>query len=213
MFHLKLTTSLDTFQYKITRGSWKAVEGRQNGRARPNRTYISSVDGATVYLAVDSWEDISIGSYSIYMFFLIISSIQGIFLIITINTIRNKNKKANSALTILLFLITISLIGRASTFNPDVFNWQPKLLLVPELILFTYGPIFYYYIHKLLGVDFNKDMGILLTVPPTHSNWAVCTLSGNGKSEFIFTVLDHELFPYFAITGLVHCFTIFCSGY
>ncbi len=206
VYKLQMNTKLDTFEYKITRGSWKAVEGRTNGRARPNRTYISTLDGGEVHLSIDSWEDISIGSYSIYMIFLILSSFQGLLLIITINTIRNKNKRANSALTVLLILITLSLVGRASTFNPVVFNWQPKLLLVPELILFTYGPIFYYYIHKLLVIDFNKELGILLAILPLIHMGLYLPYYTMENQTFVFRVIDQELFPYFAITGLLALF-------
>ncbi|MDW3190826.1 MAG: helix-turn-helix domain-containing protein [Cytophagales bacterium] len=201
-FQLTVTHAVDTFQYKFTRGSWKAVEGRSNGRARPNR-HFELADGHVILVTIDSWEDISIGSYVVYMFALLISALQGILLIIAINTIRNKNKKANGTLSIVLLLISLSLLGRASTFDPSIFNWQPRLILVPELLLFTYGPLFYYYVHKLLVIDFNKRL------VPLHAFLFVVQfglyipyLTINNQT-FIYRLIDKELFPIFAITGLV----------
>ncbi len=204
-FELTVSHLADTFEYKFTRGSWKAVEGRTNGRARPNRQYNTSM-GKIVLVSIDTWEDIAVGSYVIYMFALIISALQGILLIVAINTIRNKNKKANGALSVALLLISFSLLGRASTFDPAIFNWQPRLILVPEILLFTYGPLFYYYIHKLLVVPFNKKL------IPLHVSFFVIQLIlyipylTMNNQTFIYRLIDRELLPYFAITGVVALF-------
>lgn len=204
-FELIVRHIADTFEYKFTRGSWKAVEGRTNGRARPNRIYNSSM-GGEVHVKIETWEDISVGSYVVYMFALIISAIQGILLIVAINTIRNKNKKANGTLSIALLLISFSLLGRASTFDPAIFNWQPRLILVPEILLFTYGPLFYFYIHKLLVINFNKKL------IPVHAVLFVAQiivyipyLTMNNQT-FIYRLIDRELLPIFAITGVIALF-------
>ena len=201
-FQLTVKHQADTFQYKFTRGSWKAVEGRTNGRARPNRDY--HIDqGTVVYVRIDTWEDISVGSYVIYMFALLISALQGILLIVAINTIRNKNNKANGALSVALLLISLSLLGRASTFDPAIFNWQPRLILVPEILLFTYGPLFYYYVHQLLLIPFNKKL------IPVHMSLFVVQLALYvpylviNNQTFIYRLIDQELFPIFAISGVI----------
>lgn len=204
---LQLTVrhAVDTFQYKFTRGSWKAVEGRTNGRARPNREYDVSA-GNVIYVRIDTWEDISVGSYVIYMFVLLLSALQGVLLIVAINTIRNKNKKANGTLSVVLLLISLSLLGRASTFDPNIFNWQPRLILVPELLLFTYGPLFYYYVHKLLLIDFNKrlvPMHVLLFIVQFVLYIPYLTMN---NQTFIYRLIDKELFPIFAISGLIALF-------
>lgn len=196
----------DTIEYKLTRGTWDAVEARENGRARPNRFFIATRPFEEVRIKVDSWEDISYHPYTVYMFFLLVASIQGILLVVAINTIRNKNKVANSLLSVLLILITVSLLGRASTFDPDVFNWQPKLLFVPELILFTYGPLFYLYIHKLLVIPFRWKFGWLHFLPAIGQLALYLPYLPMERQTFIFRVLDKELFPYFAITGVLALF-------
>lgn len=200
---LRISLTADTLTYKLTRGSWDAVEARKNGRARPNRVWIAASGETTIELTIDAWEDISYGSYTVYMFLLLLAALQGVLLMVAINTIRNKNKRANSILSVLLLLITISLLGRASTFDPNVFNWQPKLLLIPELILFTYGPIFLFYIHKLLVIrlQWHKVWPHFLPALIQIAVYIPYVLLDN--QTFIYRVLDKELFPYFAATGIL----------
>jgi len=192
------------FEYKITRGSWESVEGRTNGRAISNRKYDLIQNGDTVELEVLSWEDLSRSSYNFYVYILYLAVLQAILLIIAILTIRNKNKYANAVLSVLLLLIALALIGRASSYDRDVFNWAPKILLIPEIILFAYAPVFYIYIHYLLRIPlaFKKYwwvhfipsiMHVLLYIPYLYIN----------DQTFIYRVIDRELFVVFAISGAV----------
>lgn len=201
-YKITVNHSLASFEYKFTRGSWKSVEGRTNGRARPNREFYAGSREEIIRIKVDSWEDISTGSYNIYMYILFLAAIQGFLLIIAINNIGNKNKKANGTLSMLLFLITIALLGRASTFDPQIFNWQPKFILIPEILLFTYGPLFYYYIHKLLIVDTpGKKLYLLNFVPLIVQIIIYAPYLLLPNQTFIYKIIDQNLFPFFAITG------------
>lgn len=200
----------DTVYYKITRGTWESVEARQNGRARPNRMLIASKNDSEIHLTVESWEDTSYRWYVVYMFFLMIAALQGILLTVAINTIRNKNKLANRYLSILLALITVALLGRASTFDPDIFTWQPKLLFVPELILFAYGPVFYIYMHRLLVIEVAWKKIWPMWLPIIFQIVLFLPFLLMEKQTFIFKVIDKVLFPYFAITGVV---ALLLNGY
>lgn len=194
----------DAFDYKITRGSWDAVEGRSNGRARPNRIFNLNTDKDEIIIEVSSWEDLSKGSYNTYVYLLYLAVVQAILLIFAINTIRNKNKQANGVLSILLFLIAIALIGRASTYDRDIFNWAPKLLLTPEIILFTYAPVFYFYIHYLLKIPlpFKKYWWVHFAPAIIHIFLYIPYLQMNNQT-FIYRVIDKDLFPVFATSGAV----------
>ncbi|MEL6558406.1 MAG: AraC family transcriptional regulator [Bacteroidota bacterium] len=193
-----------SFEYKITRGSWDAVEGRSNGRARPNRIFNLATDKDEIILEVQSWEDLSKGSYNTYVYLLYLAVIQAILLIFAINTIRNKNKQANGVLSILLLLIAIALIGRASTYDRDIFNWAPKMLLTPEIILFTYAPVFYIYIHYLLKkpLPFKKYWWLHFAPAIIHILLYIPYLQLNNQT-FIYRVIDKDLFPVFATSGAV----------
>ncbi|HCX24962.1 MAG: hypothetical protein CMB80_27990 [Flammeovirgaceae bacterium] len=200
--YLLLKHDQDTINYKITRGSWASVEARDDGRALPNRIIISAGKNQTVHLRIETWEDISLGLYTVYMIFLAIAGFQGLLLIGVINTIRNKNKQANTVLSVLLLLITVSLFGRAAILDPRVFNWQPKLVFLPELILFSYGPAFYLYVHKLLRLKINKRY-FLHFIPSVVQVGLYLPFLIAAEQEIIYELIDKKLFPYFAITGTV----------
>ncbi len=194
----------EEFEYKITRGSWDAVEGRSNGRARPNRVFKLTADKDEIVINVKSWEDLSKGGYNAYVYLLYLAVVQAILLIFAINTIRNKNKQANGVLSVLLFLIAIALMGRASTYDRDIFNWAPKLLLAPEIILFTYAPVFYIYIHYLLKIQlpFKHYWWLHFTPAIIHIFLYIPYLQMNNQT-FIYRVIDKDLFPVFATSGAV----------
>lgn len=192
------------FEYKITRGSWNAVEGRSNGRARTNRKYSIEKHGFEVTIDVRSWEDLSHGSYHTLIYILAVAALQIVLLVVAINTIRNKNKSANGALSALLMLIALALVGRASTYDPDIFNWQPKLLLLPEIILFTYAPLFYVYVHLLLKIDLPYKKFWWLHFLPTALHVLVyIPYVIIDNQTFIYRVLDMDLFPVFATSGSI----------
>ena len=148
----------DTIFYKFTRGSWESVEGKANGQARLNRQHIVSLDGKSpVYVKVESWEDLSGYPLNIYTLILLLAAIQGFLLILAINTIQNNNQAANRILSILIFLLSVALIGKVSTYDRDMFNWLPRLLIVPDIIFFLYGPLFLLYIQRLLHRPSDQD--------------------------------------------------------
>ena len=205
-YRLTLSHSASKLEYKVTRGSWASVEGRPNGRARPNRVIQLESPGKPeqVQIVVNSWEDLSKGSYNLYVYLLYLAVLQAILLIVAINTIRNKNIKANRVLSVMLLLIALALLGRASTYDRDIFNWAPKLLLIPEIILFTYAPLFYRYIHLLLKVPLPwKKYTWLQFVPAALQIIVYVPFLRLDSQTFIYRVMDEELFPIFAISGAV----------
>lgn len=203
-YRLVLHHNRKAFEYKITRGSWDSVEGRSNGRARTNRKYSIEKHGFEVTMDVRSWEDLSHGSYHTLIYILAVAALQIVLLVVAINTIRNKNKSANGALSALLILIALALIGRASTYDPDIFNWQPKLLLLPETILFTYAPLFYIYVHLLLKIDLPyRKFWWLHFLPTTLHVLVYVPYIIMDNQTFIYRVLDTDLFPVFATSGSI----------
>jgi predicted alpha/beta superfamily hydrolase len=51
-------------QFKFTRGNWSTVEGGVNGGFRPNRTLSYQGGDTTLYLRIESWEDLGGGGNS-----------------------------------------------------------------------------------------------------------------------------------------------------
>ncbi|MEZ4825385.1 MAG: helix-turn-helix domain-containing protein [Bacteroidia bacterium] len=202
-FEIAVSDLPDSFQYKITRGNWSSVEGRANGRARVNRIFTKNTQAAqTVEVEIKSWEDLAGTSLSLYSFLLLFSSFQGIMLILAINGIQERNISANRVLSILILLISFALLGRVSTYDRDTFNWQPKLILLPEMILFVYGPVFYFYIRRLLKLEpEKKSVAWLHFIPGMVHMIAYIPLFLREKQEFLTDVVDQKLYYVFALVG------------
>ena len=153
-YHLTIQSDLPRLEFKITRGNWKSVEGRENGNARPNRVQIRSTSTSPVEVEVPitSWEDLSgtFHFYSIYDLLMLFSAFQGMLLLIAIPGIQNYNRSANRWLVLLLGLTSILIFVRTVAAYRDVAQVYTKLLLLPDLIMFLYAPIFYIYLRKLL---------------------------------------------------------------
>ncbi|MBD0405288.1 helix-turn-helix domain-containing protein [Flammeovirga sp. EKP202] len=54
-----ISSSLNAFEYKITRGSWEKVESTQDGKPKANRVFISENEADTVFIDVLGWEDLA----------------------------------------------------------------------------------------------------------------------------------------------------------
>ena len=153
-YRVSVYTDLDRLEFKFTRGNWDSVEGKESGKARPNRIIFrhDNIDNKAIEIRILSWEDLSgtFNFYSIYDLLLLFSAFQGLLLLIAIPTIQNYNWAANRWLLILLglsaFAISVQVIGSYR----DVAQAYTKMLLLPDFILFTYAPLFYLYIQRLL---------------------------------------------------------------
>lgn len=153
-YQLTVHSNLPRLEFKVTRGTWESVEGRENGNARPNHVLFRA-GGKTpvdVEVAVRSWEDLSgtFHFYSIYDLFMLFAAFQGFLLLIAIPSIQNYNRSANRWLVLLLGLTSVLIFIRTVAAYRDVAQAYTKLLLVPDLVLFLYAPIFYIYLRKLL---------------------------------------------------------------
>lgn len=200
--YINIPVWLDTLEYKMTRGDWASVEGRNNGQARGNRVYEYDPNNIEVHIKIMSWEDLDGDFFSPYTFILIFAAMQGFLLIMAINRLQDNNRPANSILSILILMISIALLARVSTYSRELFQWQPKLLLVPDLIFFVYGPIFLFYIQKLLTLQpKNLSQRWMHFIPAFVHIASYMPLFLMDKSTFISKVVDKELHYIFAIAG------------
>ncbi len=147
-------SDLARLEYKFTRGSWESVEGRESGKARPNRVFnrSNSTDLKTIQIIIESWEDFS-GAFNFFSLFdllMLFASFQGILLIIAIPTIHDYNRAANRWLVLLIAVTSLMVLLREMSNHKEFAQTYPKLLLIPNLLLFLYAPLFYFYLNKLL---------------------------------------------------------------
>ncbi|MCU0325041.1 MAG: helix-turn-helix domain-containing protein [Spirosomaceae bacterium] len=153
-YRVALHTDLDVIEYKFTRGSWDAVEGRESGKARPNRILkrIDNIDKENIEVEIASWEDLSgtFNYFSIYDLLVLFAAFQGFLLLFAIPTIQNYNQKANRWLVVLLVFTSVLLLVRTLSGHREIAMRYPTISLYPDFIMFGYAPIFYIYIEKLL---------------------------------------------------------------
>ncbi len=199
-WQITLFSNLEEIQYKFTRGSWESVEGRANGKALPNRRIWRNTSNRILKAEIASWEDLSY-KISIYDLLLFFSAFQGILLIVAIVTIQDNNQEANRLLILLIGVTSVALLSRVFPGYRAVFQAYPRLILLPELILFLYAPLFYLYIQKLLTVHnpqgrkwyhFVPFMLLLLVYMPYFLM---------DKQRFIDKIVGRELAGIFSAVG------------
>lgn len=153
-FKIKFYTSLEEIQYKFNRGNWNSAESWKSGKARPNRTIAAKdIDVNTdIEVEIENWEDLTatFNYFSIFDLLLLFAAFQGLLLSVAIPTIQDFNREANKWLVLLIGFASLMMFIRVISNFRDVANAMPKLLLVPNFILFTYAPLLYLYIQRLL---------------------------------------------------------------
>lgn len=200
-YTIDLPILFDTTLYKFTRGNWETIEGRRNGRARVNRQWIRGENHIQPEIAhIETWEDLSGNPINAYTFFLLLAAMQGLLLILAINTSQYNNKAANRALSLLLLTLSIALVGRVSTYDREIFQWLPKLLLLPDFIYFLYAPIFFIYINRLLRLPSRQYLGISAWhfIPFVAQIAFYMPYILMDKEPFITAVVDQKLKHFFA---------------
>jgi AraC-like DNA-binding protein len=209
-YKLTIYSTLDKIEYKFTRGNWNSVEGRSNGKALPNRVLErKKSDDHVVAHEIATWEDLSY-KLSIYDLLLIFSAFQGILLIVALITIQDNNQKANQLLILLISVTMIALLSRVSTDYREVFQTFPKLILLPELILFLYAPIFYFYIQNLLTNQNKFPKKLFHFIPFLLILVLYIPYFMMDKQKFIDKIVDRELSGIFAAVG---AFALLINGY
>ena len=156
-WRVRVFSDLDKIEYKFTRGTWASVEARDNGSGRPNRVISAAKVNSDIQLNVKSWEDLprTFNTFSFYDVLLLCAAIMGVLAVLIISNIENYDKQANRWLIILLLMTSGFITSRVLGANREIVAIFPKILLIPDFILFTYAPVFSFYVRKLLSSSDN----------------------------------------------------------
>jgi len=196
----------DTVEFKFTRGSWSTVEGRESGRARFNRLFVKgNREHPLEYLSIESWEDLSGTAINGYTVFWLMAAIQGLLIILAIATLERPMPTTNRILTLLLLLFSLALLTRVVVYDRDIFQWQPRLLLVPDMLYFLYAPLFVAYIGRLLRTEYTgpRWLGILAFLPFVIHLLLYLPLFSMDNETFIHQAVDQSLRGYFELAGAI----------
>lgn len=153
-YKCKIYSDSEEIEFKFTRGSWDSVEGRESGKARPNRTlkreFTEDLDNLT--FTVVGWEDLqgAFSFYSIYDILLLFSIFQGVLLLIAIPNLQSNNTGTNKWLLCTIGLSTFSIFFYLLSNYQNSVQYFSQVLFFSDFVIFLYGPIFYFYLRKLL---------------------------------------------------------------
>ncbi|MBC8112149.1 MAG: hypothetical protein H7Y04_13920, partial [Verrucomicrobia bacterium] len=89
-----------------------------------------------------------------YYIIIAAAALQGFLLAVTIKNVSN-NKKSLSWLSGLLIAISVCLVGRIF-YEESLFGQYPKIAISSDLMLFTYGPLIFWYL-KSVFFEENKE--------------------------------------------------------
>lgn len=153
-YRINIFSKFESLEYKFHRGDWSSAESWKSGKARPNRVVHRADFGPTqeIQLEIENWEDLSstFNFFSLIDLILLFAAFQGFLLMIVVPTMQDFNREANRLLVVLLGLASFFLFFKVIGYYRDVANVFPKLILVPNFALFTFAPLFYFYLHRLL---------------------------------------------------------------
>jgi len=159
-FSIEIPLYWPKLEYKYSRGNWHTIEGKAYGRPRFDRlTYFDLDTDSTPKEMMDSithWEDLSSRNFNPYTLILILAAIQGLILILIINSYENNNRRANTYLSILIAIISFALLFRVVIYDREVYHFFPRFSLLPDLVYFLYAPLFLLYVRKLLNTNSDK---------------------------------------------------------
>jgi AraC-like DNA-binding protein len=209
-FRFLLYSDLNNLEYKITRGNWESVEGGENGKARPNRTfYKKDLVGSNVKdidIDILSWEDLN-GTFNFYSFYdilMLFAALQGLLFIIAIPGIQDYNRAANRWLLLLMGFASLFIAIRVMWQHREIAQAYPKMQLVPDFILFIYAPLFYFYIKKLLFQSVKLPFRWALHFIPAGLMFLVyLPYFFNETQTFKLKIVNHDpdLYTLFSIIG------------
>jgi AraC-like DNA-binding protein len=202
----------DTMEFKISRGSWAAIESRKNGLALPNRRYLVGEDDLREIqeISIANWEDLAGNQLRWHSFILLLAAIQGILLLFAINSFKVSNRVANYLLSALIGLVALTFLARLGAFNRQVFQQFPKLILLPDLIYFLYAPFFWLYLKALLANSWDKRRHLFWYFLPFFLAFlAYIPLLLKDKDSFTSLVVSQQLKDFSVVMAMIGWFFSF----
>lgn len=128
---------------------------------------------------------------------LIVGFVHGVILFLAIRKVRHKNPEANRLLLMLIALISVAFVGRM-TYNPVIIAFKRQLAMLPDFILFLFGPILYLYIKTLLTqVPVRIRHFRLYGIPALIHVVIILILFAIPTKQFITLVDSGRLYPLF----------------
>ncbi len=201
----------DSLKFKVTRGTWNTVEGGIDGKAIKNREYKRTQGGPMeIYMNVKTWEDISGNRITYDDMVLGISAVIAFLLIVAFVWMEKGNEQANRFLILSLTVMAVAFLVRILTKYRDIFNWEPRLVLLPDIVYFTIPALMLFYFQSLLSIRPRISMSKWISFIPAGVLFLVyLPLMVNENSVFVDRIVNrefHRTFELVSIAALLYCF-------
>ncbi len=211
-YKMVLSNAPKNMEYKVTRGNWSSVEGRENGRAMPNRIY-EQLDNQdhTIQITIRTWEDLAGERISLYILILLLAALQGFILLVALQGLQDNNRSANHIFSLVILGTSLALLGRVGVQYRALFQEYPKIILIPDYLFFLYAPLFFFYVQKLLTVQSKTNLQHGYHFIPAFLHFLLyLPLLLTEKQDFIDNIVNRSYFSIFASTGFVAlCYNVF----
>jgi AraC-like DNA-binding protein len=150
-YHGVIKPGLEAFEFKITRGSWEAVEGRWDGGFKSNRFYkVKLGEKNNIEINIASWEDLSVWPYwKMFLFFVFIIQAVQLSLII-------QYSKYNKLLLVLAIMLLLGFFIRLVYNYRELYNAIPLGYLLPACIYSFITPWFFNWLNNTFLIDKNS---------------------------------------------------------
>ena len=111
-------------------------------------------------------------------------------------------------------MLSIAFAGRVSTYDRDIFNWMPRLLILPDFIYFLRSHLPAVHQPPAAGARTHPGYRLVGICPfPAAATTAYLAPAPHAEAEFIAKVVNQDFKPFFAWSGGTTAYLLFNAVY
>ena len=148
---------------------------------------------------------------------ILFGGLQGLLLVLALNRLNDANRAANRILSGFVLLVSLVLFSRlVYVEGVDIWKQYPHLFLLPDIPMFLYGPLFYFYIRRLMGAEKLEGWRLWLHFIPAALHFAILGFYlFETRAEYLQRLRTGNLIelPYIVWASLAHIAFYLCRAY
>lgn len=148
---------------------------------------------------------------------ILFGGVQGLLLVLALHRLNDANQAANRILSSFVLLISLVLFSRLVYVDGvEIWKQYPHLFLLPDIPMFLYGPLFYFYIRRLMGAEEWKGWRLWLHFVPAALHFGILGFYlFESRAEYLQRLMAGNLIelPYIVWASLAHIAVYLSLGY
>ncbi|NJO88294.1 MAG: hypothetical protein HC831_04480 [Chloroflexia bacterium] len=150
-YSITLPIDTGTIEFKFCRGSWLKVETGKTNEYIQNRT-LDCGKQKTYIARIENWQDLGgVEEFNYIVLLLFAIGFYGISILIFALRIQYRSFVFKPFFLVFNIVLIISLIGIVF-YNQANFIWQSRIGMFGLVLLFLWGPLFYFYVKSIVGL-------------------------------------------------------------